>query len=153
MRRGFTMMLTAAGLGALLMTAAVAASSADDQAAYEKRDATMKILGRNVYGGVGRVVQGKIKYSPDTVTAAETADKTVAALPGLFPPGSDVPKSKMNPKLAADQAEVQALSTKVQQAVAALVPAVQSGDMAKMAAAYKLVDDSCDACHSKYRND
>jgi cytochrome c556 len=153
MRRGLTTILATAGLGALLMTAALAATAADNQAAFEKRDNVMKQLGRNFYRGIGQVVQGKAKYGPDTVTAAQNTNRLAAGLVvSLFPPGSDVPKSKMKPTLPANPADIAALTAKVRQATAALVPAVQTGDPAKIAAAYKVADDSCDACHNKYRN-
>jgi cytochrome c556 len=147
------MTIVAALAGALVMTAALADTSAEGQAAYQKRDDTMKLMGRNLYGGVGRVVKGTIKYSPATVTAAETAQTAAAALPTLFPPGSDAPKSKMKPDLPGNKADIDALSAKVQAALAALVPAVKTADPATIAAAFKTADDACDACHMKYRND
>jgi cytochrome c556 len=140
-----------AAAAALIATAALAG---DNIAGYQKRDDTMKLIGRNFYIGIGRVVSGRNPYGPDTVTSAETLTKLVADLPTLFPPGSDVEQSKMNPAIltASDRDE---LIAHVQQAATGLVPAVKDGAMNKqaMADAYKAVADACNACHKKYRNE
>ena len=140
---------------AVLIAASVAAAATpeDGRAAYERRDDTMKQLGRSLYTGIGRVVQGRSQYGPDTVTAAEAVTRLVATLPTLFPPGSDVPPSRMRPELLATDSNRDTLIAAVQRAAAGLVPAVRGGDNAAMASAYKAVTAACDACHSKFRND
>jgi cytochrome c556 len=141
-------------LGATAALFASAAIAGDNLAGYQTRDDTMKQIGRNFYIGIGRVVQGRNPYGPETVTAAETVTKLLAGLPNLFPPGSDVTQSKMNPAIltAADR---DTLIANVQQAAAGLVPAVKDGATNKeaMASAYKAVNDACNACHKKYRNE
>ena len=113
----------------------------------------MKQIGRNFYVGIGRVVQGRNPYGPQTVTAAETVTKLLAELPALFSPGSDVPQSRMNPAILAASSDRDALIAKVQQAAVGLVPAVKEGVDNKdaMASAYQAVADACSACHKKYR--
>jgi cytochrome c556 len=145
--------LLAAAYAALIASAAIAATSEENLAAYKKRDGTMKQIGRNFYVGIGRVVQGRNPYGPQTVTAAETVTKLVAELPALFPPGSDVPESKMNPAILTATTDREALIAQVQQAAVGLVPAVKEGAENKdvMASVYKAVNDACTACHKKYR--
>src|SRR5260370_33877103 len=91
-------LLFIAGAGTLLTVAVYAASPVDGQVAFQRREDTMKRMGRPFYIGVGRVVKGTAAYGPDTVTAA----KTVAALAStldrtLFPLGSAGAESKIKP--------------------------------------------------------
>jgi cytochrome c556 len=139
---------------ALIASAAIAATAEENVAAYQKRDDTMKQLGRNLFVNVGRVVQGRNPYGPETVAAAEAVSKQVADLPSLFPPGSDVPQSKMKPELVT-AGDRDAMIAQVQKAAEGLVPGVKEGATNKeaMASAYKAVADACVACHKKYRND
>jgi cytochrome c556 len=153
MRHRLGVLLRAAGAAVLVATAAVAQASNDDKAAYELRDDTMRQLGRNLYLGIGRVVQGKAPYGPNTVAAAEAADRLIATLPNLFPPGSDVPPSRMRSQLLAPDSGRDALIAMVQNASAGLVTAVKGGDKDTMAAAFKVVNDACTACHTRFRND
>jgi len=135
---------------ALIASAAIAAS-AEGIAAYQKRDDTMKQIGRNFYVGIGRVIQGRNPYGPQTVESAETVTKLLSTLPTLFTPGSDVDGSRMDPAIVTNAQDRETLVAQIQQAATALVPAVQSGDKTQMANAYKAVNDACDACHKKYR--
>ena len=150
MRPTTSLSLTAA---ALMASVAVAAAAGDNMAGFQKRDDTMKQIGRNFYVGIGRVVQGRNPYGPQTVTAAENLTNLLTELPTLFPPGSDVPDSRMNPQILSATADRDALIAQVQDAAKGLVPAVKEGATNKevMAAAFKKVDDACDACHNKYR--
>src|ERR1700680_799518 len=100
MRRWARFLSAAAGATVLLTVVVYAASPEDGQAAFQRREDTMKRMGRPFYIGVGRVVKGTTAYGADTVTAA----KTVAALASpldrtLFPLGSDVAESKIKPEL------------------------------------------------------
>src|SRR5580704_7712982 len=127
----------AAGIGALLMIAAHGGSLEDGKAVFERREDTMKRMGRPLFLGVGRVVKGTAVYGADTVTAAET----VASLAGtldrtLFLPGSDVAESTIKPAIFNAGDHVDQLIVAVQSATAKLVPVVKSGDQAAIAVAY-----------------
>jgi cytochrome c556 len=144
----------AAGVSALLTVVVYAASPEDAKAAFQRREDTMKHMGRPFYLGIGRVVKGTAAYGPDTVTAAET----VASLAGtldrtLFPPGSDVDGSKIKSEIFSAGDHVDQLIVAVQAATAKLVPAVKTGDKAVITAAYTAVANACNACHTEFRKE
>lgn len=140
-------------IAGILLTAAVIAAASPGQTAFEHRRDVMKQLGANFYLGVGRVVKGRAAYGPDTVTAAETLVDLTTALGTLFPPGSDVADSKMKPELLADPTKSAALVATVRANATALLPVVRGGDKVAIAASYKSLSDSCEACHSQFRKD
>lgn len=142
--------LAALGIVALLSVSALAE---DGKAAFEQRRDTMKAMGRALYIGVGRVIKGRADYGPDTVDAAENLAKLAATIGTLFPPGSDVPDSNMKPAILDASGKVQQLAAGVQAAVTAFVPEVKSGDKARIAAAYAVVNKACDACHTEFRKE
>ena len=137
----------------LASASAAVFAAGEDQVAFELRRDTMKAMGRDLYTGVGRAVKGRAAFGPDTAVAAEAVVKRAAALGTLFPPGSAVAGSGMKPELLADRPRVDALITAVQAAAPQLAAAVGSGDKAKIAAAYKALNDACEACHTSFRKD
>ena len=154
MRRWMRILPVAAGVSALLTVVVYAASPEDGKAAFQRREDTMKHMGRPFYLGIGRVVKGTAVYGPDTVTAAET----VASLAGtldrtLFPPGSDVDGSKIKSEIFSAGDHVDQLIAAVQAATAKLVPAVKTGDKAAITAAYTTVTNACNACHTEFRKE
>jgi cytochrome c556 len=144
----------AVGAGALLAAATQAAPSEDGKAAFERREDTMKHMGRPLYLGIGRVVKGTTAYGPDTVTAAETVATLASTLNRtLFPPGSDVAESKIKPEIFAANDHVDQLIAAVKTATKQLVPAVRTGDKAAISAAYTAVYNACNACHKEFRRE
>jgi cytochrome c556 len=140
----------AVGAGALLAAATQAAPPEDGEAAFERREDTMKHMGRPFYLGIGRVVKGTTAYGPDTVTAAETVATLASTLDRtLFPPGSDVVESKIKPEIFAANDHVDQLIAAVKAATKQLVPAVKTGDKAAISAAYT----ACNACHTEFRRE
>jgi cytochrome c556 len=153
MRRWAGVLIPVAGTTALLAVAGVA-SSEDGKAAFERREDTMKHMGRPFYLGIGRVVKGTAAYGPDTVAAAETVASVVGTLNRtLFPPGSDVAESKIKPEIFAANDHVDQLIAAVKTATKHLVPAVKTGDKAAMSAAYTAVYNACNACHKEFRRE
>ena len=146
--------LVIAGISVLSATAVRGASPEDGKASFERREDTMKRMGRPLYLGIGRVVKGTAAYGPDTVTAAKTVGELASALDrSLFPPGSDVADSRIKPEIFAAMDQVDQLIAAVQAATTQLVPAVRTGDKAAIASAYNAVADACNACHSKFRKE
>src|SRR5580700_4059381 len=153
LRRG-RVLPVAAGIGALLMIAANGASLEDGKAVFERREDTMKRMGRPLYLGIGRVVKGTAAYGPDTVTAAETVASLAGTLDrSLFLPGSDVAESKIKPAIFNAGDHVDQLIAAVQTATAQLVPVAKSGDKAAIAVAYTAAANACNACHTEFRKE
>src|SRR6266478_10123087 len=158
MRRWARYLSAAAGTGALLTVVVPVvvhgASPADGQAAFQRRDDTMKRMGRPFYLGIGRVVKGTAAYGPDAVTAAKTVASLASTLDKtLFPPGSDVAESKIKPEIFAANDHVDQLIAAVQSATEQLVPAVKTGDKAAISTAYTAVNKACNACHTEFRRE
>jgi cytochrome c556 len=146
--------LVIAGIGVLSATAVRGASPEDGKAAFERREDTMKRMGRPFYLGVGRVVKGIAAYGPDTVTAAETVASLASTLDRtLFPPGSDLAESKIKPEIFSANDHVDQLIAAVKTAAAQLVPVVKSGDNAAITAAYTAVSNACNGCHAEFRKE
>src|SRR5713226_9422099 len=115
MRRWARFLSAAAGATVLLTVVVYAASPEDGQAAFERRQDTMKRMGRPFYLGIGRVVKGTVAYGPDTVAAAETVASLASTLDdALFPPGSDVPESRVKPAIFTAASRVDQLIAAVQ---------------------------------------
>jgi cytochrome c556 len=126
----------------------------DSTAAFEKRQDTMKHMGRPLYLGIGRVVKGTTAFGPDTVAAAETVATLAATLDWtLFPPGSDIAESKIKREIFGAREHVEQLIAVVKTATAQLVPAVKRGDRVAIASAYTAVNDACNACHKEFRKE
>jgi cytochrome c556 len=154
MRRWARFLSAAAGATALLTVVVYAASPEDGQAAFQRREDTMKRMGRPFYLGIGRVVKGTAPYGPDTVTAAETVASLASTLDRtLFPLGSDVAESKIKPEIFSAKDHVDQLIAAVKTATAQLVPVVESGDKATITAAYTAVNNACNACHTEFRKE
>src|SRR3984893_1130795 len=144
----------AAGGSAVLMIRAHGGSLEDGTAIFERREDTMKHMGRPLYIGIGRVVKGTAAYGPDMVTAAETVASLASTLDRtLFPLGSDVAESKIKPELFSAKDHVDQLIVAVKTATAQLVPVVESADKAAITAAYTAVNNACNACHTEFRKE
>ena len=144
-----------AAIGLLPTAAAVLGEpSADGKAVFERREDTMKRMGRSLFLGVGRVVKGTSAHGPDSVTAAETVASNARTLDRtLFLSGSDVAESKIKPAIFGAGDHVDQLIAAVQAATAQLVPAVRTGEKAAIAAAYTAAANACNACHTEFRKE
>jgi cytochrome c556 len=152
--QGWHRVLVIAGISALCTTTLNGASPEGGKAAFERREDTMKRMGRPLYLGIGRVVKGAVAYGPETVVAAETVAALASTLDRtLFPPGSDVAESRIKPEIFTAADRVDQLIAEVQSATAHLVPAVRTGDKEAIAASYNTVADACNACHAKFRKE
>jgi len=146
--------LVIAGISALCTTTVNGASPEDGKAAFERREDTMKRMGRPLYLGIGRVVKGTVAYGPETVGAAETVAARASTVDRtLFPPGADVAESRIKPEIFTAADRVDQLIAAVKSATVQLVPAVKTGDKAAITAAYDTVADACNACHTRFRKE
>ena len=143
-----------AGIGALLAASVRGESSEDGKAVFERRQDTMKRMGRPLYLGIGRVVKGKAPYGPDTVTAAESVASLASTLDRtLFAADSNVAESRIKPEIFTANDHVYQLIAAVQTAAGKLVPAVKTGDTAAITSAYTAIADACNACHTEFRKE
>jgi cytochrome c556 len=151
MQRWTQMLALVAGATVILAAAVYAAAPEDGQAAFAKREDTMRRMGHALYLGVGRVVKGTAELTPDTVTAADTVVSLSQTLTPLFPVGSDVEDSKMKPEIFTAQDRIPQLVAGVEDAAQELSTAVKSGDKSAIAAAYAVTNNACNACHNQFR--
>jgi cytochrome c556 len=73
------------------------------------------------------------------------------AIPGMFPPGTDLPSSHALPAVWTDRPGFEAAAQAFVTATAALGPAIAANDKAAYTAALDRVGKACSACHDKYR--
>jgi cytochrome c556 len=145
------MLALVAGATVILAAAVYAAAPEDGQAAFAKREDTMRRMGHALYLGVGRVVKGTAKLSPDTATEADTVVSLSHTLTPLFPIGSDVADSKMKPEIFAAQDRIPQLVAEVEDTAQKLSAAVKGGDKSAIAATYVATNNACNACHNQFR--
>jgi cytochrome c556 len=151
MRRVVGALGIAASIAGLTMAVAIAATPKENHAAYIRRDNAMKELGRNFNVNIGWVVNGRMQFSPDTVTSAQNTLRLIPNMVSLFPLGSDVPESHLKPGLTTDPARVKEFVDAVQKSATTLVDEIKTGDKDKIAAIYKTVNDACQKCHDDFR--
>ncbi|MDE2515156.1 MAG: cytochrome c [Rhodospirillales bacterium] len=145
--------VTTAFLAALSLAAVAGGAFAADsgQAAFAKRKHAMDEMGHALFLQIGKVAKGQLHYGPDTVQAAQTLNNVAQTIATLFPPGSAVKGSRMNPDIVKDPQKIEALAMQTQATTAALLVAVKTGDLSKIGAATQTADKACAACHTQYR--
>ncbi len=138
-------------ISAALLLSVAPAISENGRDAYLDRDASMSLIGQDLYVKIGKVVRGETEYSEATVAAAEDLVKLVADLPTLFAPDSAIPESHLKPELFANKARADHMIAAVQNASQSLLAVVKSGDKNKIVAAYQNLSDACNSCHKEFR--
>jgi cytochrome c556 len=74
-----------------------------------------------------------------------------AAIPGLFPRGSDVGTTRAKPAIWADKAGFDRMAMEFSAASQRLAELAAAGDAAGFAAQADVVQKSCGSCHTAYR--
>jgi len=142
----------AAITAAIVSCGAVAAWATTPEEVVAQREHTMDTFGDSVKVLTGFVRDGK--GTIDDVKAATAKMKEASAdLLSLFPEGTavGVGKSAAKPEIWTNWADFQTKVKGAQDAIAALDAAAQSGDDAKVKAAFPAVGQACGACHQDYR--
>ena len=138
--------------GLFLLGFAVPALAQDKEKAVQERQAAMKQQGRDL-GVVRNYFQGKADQAA-AVAAIEDAQKSVAALPPLFPPGTGIGqislKTRAKPEIWQQQDKFAADQKTVLGQLAELETAVKAGDKTKVEAVFKEIG-ACKACHDDFR--
>ncbi|HEX9953882.1 MAG TPA: cytochrome c [Allosphingosinicella sp.] len=104
------------------------------------------------FGNLSGAVESGADVKPLTFAVRGLA-KWSHALPGMFPPGTNLPESRALPSVWQDRPGFEAQAANFQAESARLLNAAGTGDKAAFAAAYKAVGATCASCHTAYRSD
>lgn len=137
-----------------LVAAVAAGASAGAQAqtadqAIAARKAGLQLMA-NISGAMKRAVDAKAEVKPFK-GGADAMANWAAAMPGLFPAGSDKGNTKVLPVAFTDRAGFEKAAAALGDAAKKLSAAADSGDAAAFAAAYADVGKACGGCHQTYR--
>jgi cytochrome c556 len=102
------------------------------------------------FGNLRSAVESGADVKPLTFAARGLA-KWAHALPGMFPPGTNLPESRALPAVWTDRAGFEAQATAFQAETRRLLDAAGTGDRAAFASAYTAVGTACASCHTGYR--
>lgn len=126
-----------------------AAQFAKPEDAVKYRQAAFTVLASN-FSRMQPVIRGQAPYDAAQIKANVDVLKTLATLPwGAFGPGMEGGNAK--PEIWSDAAGFKQKEQAFQDGVANLSAAADSGDLAKVRAAFGAVGASCKACHDAYR--
>ncbi len=138
--------------GSLILCCAVPRFAQDKEKTVRARQAAMKQQGRDL-GVVRNYFQGKADQAA-AIAAVEDAQKSVATLPPLFPPGTGIGqisiKTRAKPDLWRQQDKFAADHKTVLGQLAELETAIKAGDKSKVEAVFKKIG-ACQACHNDFR--
>jgi cytochrome c556 len=104
------------------------------------------------FGNLRGAVDSGADVKPLTFAVRGLA-KWAHALPGMFPPGTNLPESRALPTVWSDRAGFEARAAAFQAETARLLNAAGTGDKAAFATAYAAVGTTCASCHATYRAD
>lgn len=145
----FLLIGAAVAIGATTSTAAWAQDK--DKVIAERQDLMKKQI--RDWIAIRNYLAGNADQSTATA-AADALTKSVPTVPNYFPPGTAGPtpdgKWATKPEVWSEHDKFVAAEKKVTEQVAALDPAVKSGDKAKAEVAFKDLD-ACNACHNTFR--
>ncbi|MFN6261724.1 MAG: c-type cytochrome [Chromatiaceae bacterium] len=148
--------LLCTALLATLASAAVSAATAftDAKDAVDYRQSAFTLIRHNT-GDIGEMLQGKVPFDAKRVQQRADALAAVAPLPwpAFSTPGTEAGGGEAKAEIWADFKDFTAKADKFQLDAKALQTAAQSGDQAKIKAAFATFRGNCKACHDKYKAD
>jgi cytochrome c556 len=146
--------LLAGAIAALFVAAAAPAAAGEGAAAIVERQALMKLIGAN-FGSTKQAVDSKdaarLKQAEGNARAIAAA---AAAIPTMFPKGSDAKAGKTAalPAVWDKAADFQKAAQTMGGEAAALADALKAGDPQKAAAQWgQLAKAGCGGCHDTFR--
>jgi len=144
--------------GVLLSCAAMlgVAAGASAQPQFEKaedaikyRQSALALMGAHS-GGLAPIMRGRVPFDAEQVKAEVAILESLAGLPWkAFGEGTEGGNAK--PEVWKDSAEFQQAAKTLQENVAKLADAADTGDFDKIRAAYADTGASCKACHDSFR--
>jgi len=151
MKKLFTTLLLSA-----LTTTSVAAATAftDAKDAIDYRQSAFTMIRHNT-GDIGEMLQGKVPFDAKRVQQRADALAALAPLPwaAFSTAGTEKGGGDAKAEIWADFKDFTAKADKFQVDTKALQTAAQSGDQAKIKAAFATFRGNCKACHDKYKTD
>ena len=103
-----------------------------------------------VFNGMRPVVDAGADVKP-LARGAKALARWARAMPALFPAGSDGPRTSANAAVWSDRPGFEAAAARYADAAARLAELADANDKAGFAAQYKVVGETCGACHKTYR--
>lgn len=150
--RATTILFAAAALvasGSIAARAESEAAKPDHSTAVAGRQAAFKLSLASFLGLKAAITRGddpKMMVLPASAIAGWGK-----AIPGMFPPGSDLPNSGALPNVWTDRAGFEAAAANMSAAAAKLADLAKAGDAPGVAAQWDVLKGSCGACHEKFR--
>lgn len=142
-------------LSATTLGSAVAATAfSDAKDAVEYRKAAFQLIRHNT-GDIGDMLQGKVAFDAKRVQQRADALAALAPLPwaAFHTAGTEAGGGDAKKEIWADMNDFIAKADKFSTDAKALQSAAQSGDQAKVKAAFAQFRGNCKACHDKYKAD
>jgi cytochrome c556 len=145
--------LVAGAVGALALTASIAALAAKPEDAIKYRRGVMAAQGWN-FRAMGEVVKGEQPYDKAefALRAANLAGLSKMTLEGFLVEGADKGDTKAKPETFAEMDKVKSNMEKLGNETARLAQVAASGDLGAIKAQYGEVSKICKGCHDNYRN-
>ena len=138
------------GMGLLLGGHAHAQFKNDEHAVKYRRGA-LTTMGVH-FGRLGAMVSGKMPWDADVIKHDAKVVEVLSALPWMgFTEGSDGLSDAAKPEIWMEMDKFKQKAEALQVNTKALDAAAQSGDLAKIKAAFGATAKSCKACHDVYR--
>ena len=135
---------------ATVMGVSSALSAAEPEEQIKYRQNTMKALGGHT-GSAFALVGAKVEHPEHLLPHAQGMAAMGGLIKDLFPEGSDAGETGAKAEIWEKPDEFNKAVETAQQATAAFLTAVESGDQEQIGASLKDVGKSCKGCHDEFR--
>jgi len=129
---------------------ASAKNAANGNAIVKYRQAVMKAQGAHM-AATAAIIKGKVDYKDQLAGHVNALEATTRDIGGLFPPGSDVGKTKALKAVWTKHAEFEKHAKKAADMASAFAKAVAEGDTQSYGKHFKNLVDACKGCHEDFR--
>jgi len=153
MKRNLRNSLLATTAAAGLAISFHAVSHLDDKAPYQSyRQSYFTLVGMN-FGPLGSMVKGEIPWNQDTVEMLVEDLSTLSSMDvsRAFAPGSEKGKTRAKPEIWENMDDFKTKFGNLQDAIATLEKAADSGDRGTIAKAVGETGKACKSCHDEYK--
>ena len=144
-KHGLVLFALATAMG---VSSTLSAAEPEDQIKY--RQNTMKALGGHT-GSAFALVGGKVEHPDHLLPHAQGLAAMGGLIKDLFPEGSGEGKTAAKAEIWENPDDFGQKVEAAEQAAAAFLAAVESGDQEQIGASLKEVGQACKGCHDEYR--